>query len=491
MSNALFSTVRERIQAEMAEASIPGFAVGVAREGELIWEEAFGWADREQRIRADEHTMFSLASISKPITATGLMKLVEQGKIELDQPVNEYVSKDSQLKVWIGEPDEVTVRRVANHTSGLPLHYHFFPKDGPAKPPMEESIRRYGNVVCPAGERYRYSNIGYGILDHLIERVSGMSYTEFMRREVFLPLGMTRASVDIEPGLDAYQAKRYTDDGLPLPFYDFDHSGASAVFCSAHDLLRFGMFHLKQRLPYQKAVLSDESVDAMQVPTAEQGQGNPAASNLRPTSKYGIGWAINDDELGLRISHSGGMGGVSTKLTMLPCEGIVIVTLANTSHTLAHTLDTDILSVLIPGFGDKLAEFKAKLEDSKTHLPATTDESSNRFEPGPNLLGDWTGTIHTYQGEVPLQISFKPSGSIHARLSDQMWTLVNEAKFENACLSGKMFGHISTEDANRYRHHLHLDLKLGEGALNGTLHAMSHGYKLGYALGYWCEVWKQ
>merc|ERR1711964_671264 len=127
----------------------------------------------------------------------------------------------------------VTVRRVANHTSGLPLHYHFFPEDGLAKPSMEESIRRYGNVVCPAGERYRYSNIGYGILDHLIERVSGMSYTEFMRREVFLPLGMTRASVDIEPGLDAYQVKRYTDDGLPLPFYDFDHSGASAVFCSA------------------------------------------------------------------------------------------------------------------------------------------------------------------------------------------------------------------------------------------------------------------
>ena len=54
-----------------------------------------------------------------------------------------------------------------------------------------------------------------------------------------------------------------------------------------------------------------------------------------------------------------------------------------------------------------------------------------------------------------------------------------------------MFGHISTEDANRYRHHLHLDLKLGEGVLNGTLHAMSHGYKLGYALGHWCEVWRQ
>jgi CubicO group peptidase (beta-lactamase class C family) len=482
MTDNLFSAVREHIQSEMTHASIPGFAVGVAREGEVLWEEAFGWADRDRRIPADAHTMFSLASISKPITATGLMKLVEQGKIDLDQPVNEYLSKDGQLKIWIGDPDDVSVRRVANHTSGLPLHYHFFSEEGPSKPPMEESIRRYGNVVCLPGERYRYSNIGYGILDHLIERVSGISYAEFMRREVFLPLGMTRASVNIGPGLEAFRAQRYTDAGLALPFYDFDHPGASAVFCSVHDLLRFGMFHLKQRLPDQNAILSDESIDAMQVPTADQGKGNPNGSTPRPTSKYGVGWVIDDDELGLRISHRGGMGGVSTKLLMLPREGIVIVTLANFFHPLAYTIYADILSALIPGFGNKFAEIKASLESPGT------DESDDTFEPVPELLGDWAGTVHTWQGEHPLQISFKPSGDIHARLGDQMWTLINDAQFEEARLTGKMLGDIGTEDTARCHHHLHLDLMLREGVLNGTLHAMSHGCELGYALGHWCEV---
>jgi hypothetical protein len=75
-----------------------------------------------------------------------------------------------------------------------------------------------------------------------------------MRRKVCLPLGMTRVSADIGPGLAAYAAVRYGADGQPYPFYDFDHPGGSAVFCSAHDLVRFGMFHLKAHLAGQGCV---------------------------------------------------------------------------------------------------------------------------------------------------------------------------------------------------------------------------------------------
>lgn len=164
MSSDIFAGVRQRIQQEMLKASTPSMTVAVARNGEIIWEEAFGWANREKRIPATPHTMYSLASTTKPFAAAGVMKLVEQGKIDLDKPVNNYLGKDSQLKVWIGNPDDVTVRRVANHTSGLPRHEHFYgASELSRKPTMEESIRRYGNIVTLPGERYRYSNIGYGI----------------------------------------------------------------------------------------------------------------------------------------------------------------------------------------------------------------------------------------------------------------------------------------------------------------------------------------
>src|SRR5688572_25600381 len=153
--------------------------------------------------------MYSLASISKPFTATGLMILVQEGRINLDRPVNEYLGK-AKLRVRVGAAREATLRRIANHSSGLPLHVQFFYRDTPRRPPsMDETILRYGNLVTAPGERFQYSNLGFGILDYVIERVSGKTYLDFMREEVFLPLGLTRTSVHIGPGLDPFASARY------------------------------------------------------------------------------------------------------------------------------------------------------------------------------------------------------------------------------------------------------------------------------------------
>ena len=149
-----FDAVREFIRRQMVETSTPSIAVAVARDGKIIWEEGFGWADREQRIAGDEHTQYSMASISKPFTATGLMMLVQAGKIDLDRPVNDYLG-DAKLRARVGDAAQATVRRVASHTSGLPLHYQFFYVDEPyRRPSMDETILRYGNLVTVPGEQF-------------------------------------------------------------------------------------------------------------------------------------------------------------------------------------------------------------------------------------------------------------------------------------------------------------------------------------------------
>src|SRR5438309_2553637 len=127
-ANVDFSAVRELIRTRLVDQVIPSLAVAVARNGTILWEEGFGWADRENRVPATEHIMYSLASISKPITATGLMVLEEQGKLDLDHPINDYLG-EAKVRAWIGNAADATVRRVANHTSGLPLHWHFFYED--------------------------------------------------------------------------------------------------------------------------------------------------------------------------------------------------------------------------------------------------------------------------------------------------------------------------------------------------------------------------
>src|SRR5690606_12827049 len=99
---------------------------------------------------------------SKPITATALMVLVERGKVDLDQPANVYLG-DAKLRSYVWDASGATVRRLSNHTAGLPLHYQFFYEDEGREPPSrDESIRRYGVLTAPPGERYQYANFGYG-----------------------------------------------------------------------------------------------------------------------------------------------------------------------------------------------------------------------------------------------------------------------------------------------------------------------------------------
>jgi len=477
--NDQFNCVRDLIRAKLVELSTPSLAVAVAQNGKILWEEGFGWADRENRVPANEHTLYSLASISKPITATGLMILKERGKIDLDRPINDYLG-DAKLKAWVGNSGEATVRGVANHSSGLPLHYHFFHEDEPyQRPPMDETIRRYGNLVTAPGEKYQYANLGYGILDYVISRLSGKSYPAFMREEVFLPLDMTHTSVNIGPRLKKYQAVRYGSDGLPIPFYDFDHPGASAVFSSAHDLVRFGMFHLKAHLPDQKAILSDETIDEMQQPTADISNGNG----------YGIGWRINSNEMGYRsIRHSGGMGGVSTVLVLVPSEKLAVVALTNSSSPLPDQISKEILSVMLPEY----ARNRALSETQKEQEKGQSQEPAPSFEPTPELIGKWSGSVHTYKRDIPLTFWFKESGDVHVQLGDQLKTLLNDMSFKDGCLGGRMMGDIGTEDANRRPYHLHTALKLRGQVLNGAITAISlPGPRLGNALSHWVELKKQ
>jgi CubicO group peptidase (beta-lactamase class C family) len=478
MAGDTFGGVRELIQQRLVEQSVPSLAVAVARDGEILWEEGFGWADREERVPATEHTLYSLASISKPVTATGLMVLVEQGKLELDQPANEYLGA-AKLTAWVGDAADATVRRVANHTSGLPLHWHFFYEDEPyRRPPMDETIRRYGNLVTPPGERHQYSNLGYGVLDHIIARLSAKSYLEFMRQEVFLPLGMTHASVDIGPGLERHAAARYGSDGLPIAFYEFDHPGGSAVYCSAHDLVRFGMFHLKAHLSDQKPILSDTALDGMQEGTAECGG----------SSRYGVGWMINDDRRGYRmVSHGGGMGGVATTLELIPSERMAVVALANGNTDLPWVAAEEIWSTLLPEYARKRAEQQAKEAEEKEKTP----EPKAAFAPPSELVGTWSGTLRTYEQDVPLTLEFRESGDVHAKLGEQLKTLLNDVELKDGRLTGKLFGDMGTSDTERLPHHLHASLRLRGDALNGALIAISQPRpRSGFALSHWVELRK-
>src|SRR5215204_2364289 len=139
-----FSKVRKLIQKQLATTSIPSISVAVVRRGEIIWEEGFGFADRENHIPATAHTMYYLASVSKTITATAVMILSERKRIDLDHPINYYI-KPARLRSPLWDPDEATVRRVANHTACLTTFGRNCFADQPnCHVSADETIQRYG-----------------------------------------------------------------------------------------------------------------------------------------------------------------------------------------------------------------------------------------------------------------------------------------------------------------------------------------------------------
>ena len=463
----VFTEIRELIKQKLVEKNVPSITVAVAKDGVTIWEEGFGWADKENRIQADEHTLYSLASITKPITATGLMILKERGKLDLDKPVNDYLG-EAKLKAWVGDQKDVTVRRVANHSSGLPLHCQFFYEDEPySPPPFEETLRRYGNIVAVPGERYRYCNLGYGILDYVISRITDKSYPDFIREEVFLPLGMTNAYVNIGEEHEGRHALRYGVDGKPIPFYDFDHRGASAVYSSAHELIMFGMFHLKNHLHGQKAILTDENIDEMQRPTMK----------IKDNTGYGIGWEISKQAGYTLVSHDGAMGGVATQLVIIPSENLAVVVLCNSrQYALTSLIVKEILSVMLPDYRDE--------EEGK--------EEPGVFKPSPELVGKWKGQVHTVNGDTPLSLWIEKSGYMEVKLGDQLTTPLDNTRLQNGYIKGSFTSDIGIEDSNRLPYNLHIALKLRNKVLNGSVISISlPGKRPGNAVSYWAELRKE
>jgi CubicO group peptidase (beta-lactamase class C family) len=135
-----FQALREFVMNDIATGKVPSVSIAVAHNGEVVWAEAFGWADKENGIRAAPNTMYRLASISKPITATAVMRLVDAGLVDLDAPLEEYLGGIT-LRYYAGTPEAVTVRRVMQHRAGLPAHDQtFYLDEEPERRPFEAGV---------------------------------------------------------------------------------------------------------------------------------------------------------------------------------------------------------------------------------------------------------------------------------------------------------------------------------------------------------------
>ncbi|MBE3132360.1 MAG: beta-lactamase family protein, partial [Acidobacteria bacterium] len=395
---AEYRPVRDYIEQGLAAGLSPSVAVAVVKDGRVIWAEGFGLADRERGIKATADTIYLLASGSKPLTATGVMALVDRNLIDLDRPANQYLP-GAKLRAYAGSADDITVRRLVSHSSGLPAYFDYlYPGDSPLSP--DETIRRYGFAVTPPGSQYGYSNLNFALLSFIVEAVTRTPWRQFQEKTIYDPLGMRRTSDRVRPGREQEAAAPYLQDAagrfIRVPDYMLGHQGASHIRTTANDLGRFALMHLQGGAVGGVRILSDASVRAMQKVTTE----NPPGS----AQGYGLGWMINPALGRPTVRHDGNMPGVATVLRLYPEDRAATIVLTNTTtSTMVVNVTTELGRVIL----NRPAPANAAPSPPPPPPPAAPRIPPDVLE---GFVGTWQGTLAHHDGDVAVRLVISSKG---------------------------------------------------------------------------------
>jgi len=325
--------IEAAISSEMARQNLAGMSVAIAVDNRLVYANGFGLADLENSVPATAETVYRTASIAKPITATGIMLLAEQGKLDLDAPIQKY------CPAFPDKPWPVTARQLLGHLGGI-RHYksggeatgtkHYFT--------IADSLDTFKDepLLHEPGSKYQYSTYGYSVLGCVLEGASGMSYEDFLRARVFGPAGMSQTRTDNHYELIPRRARGYQKlsqrqyDSLPEAAQRIAQVGAhynadmhdtsmkvpgGGLVSTAADLVRLA-------LAYQNNTLL-KAETKQQMWTRQRTKDGPETG-------YGLGWGVGEFHGHASVSHGGAQAGTRTFLGILPEQGIVVALMCNT-----------------------------------------------------------------------------------------------------------------------------------------------------------------
>jgi len=300
----------------IAEHGLAGISAAVGNDGEVVWSGGAGFADIENEVPATGGMVHRIASISKPMAAVAALRLVEEGVLDLDTPIQEYY-REYPEKPW-----PVTIRHLLNHTSGT---RHYNPGESGtmthyARQRLAARVFQDDDLLFEPGTSYQYTTYGYTLLGCVLESVTRKSFKEIMTEQVWGPAGMHSTYLEEPQEIVPKRARGYSpgpEGSIRNARYDdlsIKYPGGGMI-ASAEDLVRFAMAFNDGQL------VSPETIEAMLTP-AELSNGEKR--------NYGLGWGVDIDEThGPFFMHSGGQLGTSTRLFMYRESGVAIAVISN------------------------------------------------------------------------------------------------------------------------------------------------------------------
>jgi CubicO group peptidase (beta-lactamase class C family) len=331
---ATIASIGKAVTTEMSKQDIPGLSVAFVTDNQIRWSNGYGLADVENFVPAKASTVYRLGSLSKPITATAVMQLVERGKLDLGAPVQQYCPAFPQ-KQW-----PVTSRELLGHLGGI-RHYnekerveyttHF---DSVAS---GLSVFKDDPLIAEPGTQFHYSSFGFNLLGCVVEGASGQSFADYLRQNIFVPAGMDHMQVDNVFALIPNRARGYAKDKdgnlENSQLMDSSYKVPSGGLCStAADLVRFAIAIEMGKLVKPETVA--------QMFTSERTRDGKETN-------YGFGWGVGQLDGTRMVAHGGGQSGVSTHLLLLPDKGIAVAAMCDLEDVNVSELTRSIAEILL------------------------------------------------------------------------------------------------------------------------------------------------
>ena len=337
-STAKADTVDDYIHKRMAAEHIPGLSLVVMRNGKIVKAKGYGRASLELGVPATPQTVYELASTTKPFVATAILLLLEDRKLTLDNKISQFI--ENTPDTW----KDITVRHLLSQSSGIPDYLsdmrHDFPNDTPAEKIAQAAMAV--PLLFPPGTKWSYSNTGYILLGMIIQKVSGMSYDDFLTKRIFQPLGMSDTQHDTPDAVVPRRATGYLWYGNAFHNADYlkfmmTNYGDRGILSTALDLAKFDVALSSNH------ILNSASLKEMWTPSIK------IDGNFTYDFGYGLGWFIKTIHGHRQISHPGGSPGTATILSYYPADGLTVVLLTNGGKAYVQGLDLGVASYYIPG----------------------------------------------------------------------------------------------------------------------------------------------
>jgi len=336
------------VESSRQDWNIPGMAIGIVKDGKVIYAKGFGEKRLNSGEAVDANTIFSIASVSKNMTAAALGILVDEGKISWDDKIIQHIPWFQLKDPWVTQ--ELTIRDALTHRVGLGRIL------GNRLQFMTESSRdsvlyrmRYMELEKPFRSAFVYNNLMYSLVGQIIEHVDGRTWDEFLKERLFTPLGMNSASTSIseisESDNQAYPHQEIEGKIVSIQRRNWDNAGpAGGVNASVNDLNTWMLMQLGTPGAYNgNTIISKEQMNEIHKP--QMIRANKDA--LSPQASYGFGWSITDYKGKRVITHGGATDGFNTAMYLLPELELGIIVVGNTFNSLGNALAYQVMDAYL------------------------------------------------------------------------------------------------------------------------------------------------